>query len=86
MDNRGEIRAALKAAGARLRTGTDAEMVLMAYRYWGTACPEKILGDFSFAIWDGGKRRLFAARDILGIRPFYYHFDGRAFLFASEIQ
>ena len=86
IDNRGEIRDALKDAGARLRTDTDAEMVLMAYRYWGTACPEKILGDFSFALWDGGKRRLFCARDILGIRPFYYHFDGRAFLFGSELQ
>jgi len=86
IDNRGDIRAALKAAGARLRIDTDAEMVLMAYRYWGTACSQKILGDFSFAIWDDKKRRLFCARDILGIRPFYYHFDGHAFLFASEIQ
>ena len=86
IDNRAEIRELLEAAGARLRTDSDAEMVLTAYRCWGKACAAKILGDFALAVWDAGNRRLFCARDVLGIRPFYYYFDSRTFIFASELQ
>ena len=86
IDNREEIRASLKANGIRLRTDTDAEMALAAYACWGTSCPNRILGDFAFAIWDSRKQQLFCARDILGMRPFYYYTDSRTFLFASELQ
>lgn len=86
IDNQKELKASLKTQGIALRTNTDAEMVLAAYTCWGTACPSRILGDFAFAIWDSRKQQLFCARDILGIRPFYYYTDTRTFLFASELQ
>lgn len=86
VDNREELRAALEAKGANLRSDTDAELVLRAYELLGEECPKQILGDFAFAIWDGRNQQLFCARDILGIKPFYYYTDGRTFLFASELR
>lgn len=86
IDNRKELRTSLNTQGVMLRTDTDAEMVLAAYTCWGITCPNRILGDFAFAVWDGPHRRLFCARDILGMRPFYYYADNHTFLFASELQ
>src|SRR5439155_24142585 len=59
-------------------------LILWAYERWGEESPARLLGDFAFAIWDAAARRLFCARDHLGIRPLYYHHDGRAFRAASE--
>src|SRR5919106_115600 len=52
VDNRNELRAALESKGAKLRTDTDAELVLRAYESWDEACPKHIIGDFAFVIWD----------------------------------
>lgn len=66
---------------------SDSELILAAYRKWGEDCPEKLVGDFTFAIWDKRKRTLFVARDRIGVKPFYYHYkDDREFVFASEIS
>lgn len=86
IDNRAELRELLLSKGIAVQTGSDTEIVLMSYRCWGEGCTEKILGDFAFAIWDGRKRLLFCARDPMGVKPFYYYFDGKKFLFCSEIQ
>ena len=86
VDNRKELLSALKSAGARLRDDTDAELVLKAYECWGTECPAQIIGDFAFVVWDKRQRQLFCARDILGIKPFYYHSDSGKFLWASELH
>ena len=86
VDNREELRAALEAKGARLRSDTDAELVLRAYECWGEESPKQIIGDFVFVIWDGRKRQLFCVRDPLGIKPFYYHTDARTFLCGSELR
>ncbi|MGH9508371.1 MAG: asparagine synthase-related protein, partial [Terriglobales bacterium] len=86
IDNRDELKAAIEAAGGRLRDDTDAELVLKAYECWDEACPTRLLGDFAFAIWDGRKRRLFCARDPLGNKPFFYRSDGKTLAFASEMQ
>ena len=86
VDNREELISALKSAGARLRDDTDAELVLKAYECWGTECPARIIGDFALVIWDKRQRHLFCARDILGIKPFYYYTDGRKFLWASDLR
>jgi asparagine synthase (glutamine-hydrolysing) len=64
---------------------TDADLILAAYRRWGEACPERLLGDFVFAVWDTVEQRLFLVRDALGGRSLGYCFDGRRVLFASEV-
>ncbi|MCP5266383.1 MAG: asparagine synthase (glutamine-hydrolyzing) [Burkholderiaceae bacterium] len=81
-----ELRRELLAKGHPIRTYSDSEVLLYAYREWGEACVDRLLGMFSFAIWDASRRRLFAARDRIGIKPFYYSFDGDRFVFGSEIK
>ena len=86
IDNWEELRGDLLAAGARLRDRSDAELVLRAYERWGIDSPRHIVGDFAFAIWDAARRSAFCARDQLGARPFYYHWNGRRLVFASELH
>ncbi|MBI2637661.1 MAG: hypothetical protein HYW88_02055 [Candidatus Sungbacteria bacterium] len=68
------------------RTKTDTEVLLASYIRWGENCVEKFNGMFAFAIWDKKERKLFCARDRLGIKPFFYHTDSGTFLFSSEIK
>ena len=84
--NHAELRAALEARGHRYRTHSDTETIVHLYEEYGRDCVKHLRGMFAFAIWDRRKRVLFAARDRLGIKPFYYRWDGRAFLFGSEIK
>jgi asparagine synthase (glutamine-hydrolysing) len=81
-----ELREELLAKGVRLRSNTDTEVLLYAYQYWDEECLHKLNGMFAFAIYDSRKRKLFAARDRLGIKPFYYHFQNGCLVFASEIK
>ena len=64
----------------------EGKLLLAAYRKWGEKCVEHLLGDFCFVIWDGRRKRLFCARDHLGIRPFYYSATEQLFLFANDIE
>lgn len=84
--NHADLRPALEAAGHRYRSHCDTETILHAYEQYGAECLTRFRGMFSFAIWDKTRRRLFCARDRLGIKPFYYFWDGRTFAFASEIK
>src|SRR5258708_4115245 len=84
--NHAELRADLEAKGHRYRTRSDTETIVHLYEEYGRDCVKHLRGMFAFAIWDRRKRVLFAARDRLGIKPFYYRWDGRAFLFGSEIK
>lgn len=86
VDNRDELKAELNAKGLELRADTDAELVLRAYQAWGEECPQRIIGDFAFVIWDKRNQRFFCARDPMGIRPFYYYVDDRTFLCGSELR
>jgi len=86
VDNRDELVRRLDADGVPVRHGTDAEIVLRAWQRWGAECPDRILGDFAFALWDAPHRLLFCARDIVGIRPFCYRVTARGVQFASEPQ
>jgi asparagine synthase (glutamine-hydrolysing) len=86
IDNRDELIAALDATGRRREEITDSELILAAYERWGERCPERLLGDFAFAIWDRRRKALFCARDHMGVKPLYYHRSDRAFVFASEIK
>ena len=85
LDGRAELCDALgipRAAGA---APSDSELILRAWRRWGPACPEHLLGDFAFAVWDARRSTLFCARDHIGAKPFYYAQTPDGFAFASEI-
>ena len=86
VDNFEELRRELLARGALLRDRSDAELVLRAYEAWGEDCPDRIIGEFVFFIWDARQQRLFGARDAAGTRHFYYHAGAGWFAFASEIK
>ncbi len=81
-----ELRAELESLGHPFRSRTDSEVVLRAYVQWGAACVERFNGMFAFAIWDRTRQELFLARDRYGIKPLYYAFLGRTFVFASEAK
>lgn len=84
VDNGEDLRRALRSRGAALRDRSDAELALRAYETWGRDCLRRIDGDFALAIWDGRRREVFCARDRVGNKPFFYHWDGKTFAFASE--
>src|SRR5215471_7891579 len=84
--NHQQLRTELLAKGHRYRTHSDTETIVHLYEEYGCDCVEHLRGMFAFVIWDRTKRRLFAARDRFGIKPFYYQWDGRRFLFGSEIK
>ena len=69
-----------------LKAFTDSQLILEAYKKWGKDCPEYLIGDFAFGIWDGCKQTLFCARDHFGVKPFYYYQSDQIFIFASEIK
>lgn len=79
-----EIREKIDADPGRWKSSSDTEVVLAAYAKWGTGCLEHFSGMFAFAIWDRHEKRLFAARDRLGVKPFYYHHGAGSFVFASR--
>jgi asparagine synthase (glutamine-hydrolysing) len=81
-----ELRDGLVSRGHRFRSHTDTEVLLKAYLQYGTDCPRHFRGMFAFAIWDARERRLFAARDRFGIKPFYFAARRETFAFASEIK
>jgi asparagine synthase (glutamine-hydrolysing) len=86
IDNRDEL---IRELGPLRRDGaaTDSELILAAYDRWGRRCPEHLVGDFAFALWDDAKGHLFCARDHFGVKPFYYHHQpARLFAFATEIK
>ena len=84
--NHAELRAGLEAKGHSYRTRSDTETIVHLYEEYGRDCVKHLRGMFAFVIWDRRKRSLFAARDRLGIKPFYYRWDGKSFLFGSEIK
>jgi asparagine synthase (glutamine-hydrolysing) len=84
IDNRSELIRLLDIGDQPVADLPDSTLILAAYQKWGTAAPEKLVGDFSFALWDAARQQLLCARDPVGIRPFYYHHADRLFAFASE--
>lgn len=86
VDNCEDLRSRLSDRGVVPRGRSDAELVLQAYRVWGSDCIDHIDGDFAFVIWDANRRVALCCRDRLGARPFYYHWDGTCLAFASELH
>jgi asparagine synthase (glutamine-hydrolysing) len=84
--NAKELRRELEQRGHSFGTSLDAEVALHFYEESGNGFLDRLNGAFAFVIWHGKKRELFAARDRIGIKPFYYHYDGKSFFFASEIK
>src|SRR3989338_4971712 len=69
----------------QFKTKSDTEVILAGYRKWGRNMAEHLNGMFAFASYDKRDKSLFCARDHLGMKPFYYFWDGTRFIFASEI-
>jgi len=84
--NHAELRGELEARGHQYQTRCDTETIIHAYEEWGDACVDRFRGMFAFVIWDGRNERLFAARDRMGVKPFYYSCSGRNLVCASEIK
>ncbi|MEA2563808.1 MAG: hypothetical protein QOH06_5312 [Acidobacteriota bacterium] len=85
LDNREELIESLGGLFEGNRPGDD-ELVLAAYLRWGESCPERLLGDFAFAVWDVRLCQLFLARDPLGIKPLHYSRAGALLSFGSEAR
>ena len=79
-----KLREELKRRGHRFRTQGDTETILRGYEEYGPDIVRRLNGMFAFAIWDEKKKSIFAARDHVGIKPFYYAVQNGAFYFASE--
>jgi asparagine synthase (glutamine-hydrolysing) len=81
-----EIKSELEGRGEKFASTSDTEIILRAYQIWGPDCLQKFNGMFALAIFDTASGKLFAARDRIGIKPFYYWHRGDSFVFASEIK
>ncbi|MCH3971730.1 MAG: asparagine synthase (glutamine-hydrolyzing) [Oscillospiraceae bacterium] len=84
--NTEELRKELQTLGCAFATHSDTEVLLQAYITWGAACLKKLNGIFAFAVWEKNGRSLFAARDRMGVKPFYYYPYANGLVFGSEIK
>jgi len=73
-------------AGAGFHSGTDTEVIIQAYLYWGVAAFAKLRGMFAFALYDKIKSVTYLVRDSTGIKPLYYHIENGQLCFASEVK
>ena len=80
------LREDLLKKGHVFKTRTDSETILHGYEEYGKEILQKLRGMFAFVIWDKEKKELFGARDIFGIKPFYYYKNGDQFFVGSEIK
>jgi len=80
-----ELRDELKSLRHVFRTQTDTEVLLAAYKEWGEECLHRFNGMWAFVIYDKLEKKIFAARDRYGVKPFYYLQTGDSFAIASEI-
>ena len=84
--NTAEVRGQLERSGHKFEGHSDTEVVLHAYIQWGRGCLERLNGIFAFAVWENGAKRLFLARDRIGVKPLFYMLHREGLLFASEIK
>jgi asparagine synthase (glutamine-hydrolysing) len=84
--NHGALRSILKDRGYQFKTKCDTEVIIYAYKEWGEECVHKFRGMFAFSIWDNILKKMFMARDRLGIKPLYFLNVGSRLIFSSEIK
>jgi asparagine synthase (glutamine-hydrolysing) len=84
--NHAKIRHALEQKGHRFVTRCDTEVIVHGWEEYGERLVDHLQGMFGFAVWDSRTATLVLGRDRLGIKPLYYHWDGRRLLFGSEIK
>ena len=80
-----ELREDLIKEGYKFKTESDTEVVLKSYQAYGKKMLNKLNGMFSFSIWDRNKKKLFIARDRLGVKPLYFHINKNGFFFSSTL-
>lgn len=80
------LRKELEIKGHAFRSSTDTEVIIHLYEEFSERCVDHLRGMFAFAVWDTKNKRLFAARDRLGIKPFFYSSVNEKFIFASELK
>lgn len=81
-----ELRTELEDRGARFQTSSDTEVILEAYKAWGRECLDHLDGMFAFVLWDDRAKRMLAARDRFGKKPFFYTIQNGCLYFASELH
>ena len=81
-----EVREELLKKGHQFRSQSDTEVIVHGYEEWGVEAVHRFRGMFTFAVWDTKRRRLWLARDRIGIKPLYYYQSGAKLIFASEIK
>ena len=84
--NTPELRHQLEKLGHRFLGHSDTEVVLHSYAQWKEDCVHRFNGIFAFAVWEEEERRLFLARDRIGVKPLFYTFHQGGLIFASEIK
>lgn len=84
--NTEEVRDKLKELGFKFQSYSDTEVLLVSYIAWGTDCVKYINGIYAFGVWEDEDRRLFLARDPLGVKPLFYTNTGSSVIFGSEIK
>ncbi len=86
VDNREELAAHFGCNWTDIAQQPDSWYILQAYKKWGHDCPNHLLGDFAFAIWNEKEQELFAARDIMGVKPFFYSHNDEITIFSTNIK
>ncbi|HSW50109.1 MAG TPA: hypothetical protein VLH09_08040, partial [Bryobacteraceae bacterium] len=84
--NHADLRPELERAGHRYHSRSDTETILHAFEEYGEGFVQRLRGMFAFALWNSETRELTCVRDRLGIKPLYYYWDERLFVFGSEIK
>jgi asparagine synthase (glutamine-hydrolysing) len=81
-----DIKVELLAKGYTFKTESDTEVLLIGYKAWGKDILQKINGMFAFCIYDVDNNEIFAARDRLGVKPFYYYWEDGKLEICSQIR
>jgi asparagine synthase (glutamine-hydrolysing) len=84
--NTQELRSELQKRGHRFKSHSDTEALLISYIEWGEDCVKHLNGIFAFAVWDSNQKKLYLARDRIGVKPLFYTQCSNDFLFASELK